>query len=101
MLVVPLEAYALNFGQVVDKLLAIFDKLVIALIALAVIGFFWGIVKYIFSAGKPDEKAEGTKYMIYGIISIFVMISFWGLVAILQYTIFGTGSTSIQAIPQL
>lgn len=41
--------------------------------------FFWGIVKYIKSEG--DDKAQGKKIMVWGIVAIFVMSAVWGLVA--------------------
>jgi TRAP-type C4-dicarboxylate transport system permease small subunit len=49
---------------------------------LALLMFFWGMVKYIKSAGT--EKDEGKKIMIWGIIALFVMSSVWGLVTFIQ-----------------
>jgi hypothetical protein len=59
------------------------------LITLAILVFFWGIIRYIFGGGGT-AKSEGLKYMLYGIITIFVMVSIWGIVALLQNT-FGVG----------
>ena len=64
----------------------ILGKLAPMLIAIAVIVLLVAIVNYI-RAGEEEEKREKAKsLMIYGIIGLFVMVSLWGLVAILSGT---------------
>src|SRR6185369_2737726 len=58
------------------------------LIALAVILFIWRVFQYTISADE-DTKEKAKSGIIWGIVGIFVMVSVWGLVAILQST-FGT-----------
>ena len=45
--------------------------------ALALLLFFWGVAKYIWSAGS--DKDEGKKVMFWGVIALFVISSIWGL----------------------
>jgi FtsH-binding integral membrane protein len=52
--------------------------------------FIFGIVKYIFKGDSPDGRATGSKFMIAGLIGLFVMFSVWGLVALLT-NFFGGG----------
>jgi hypothetical protein len=40
------------------------------------------VAKYIWSAG--NEKEEGKKIMIWGVIALFVMTSIWGLISFVQ-----------------
>ncbi len=47
--------------------------------SLAVLFFFWGIAKYIFSAGSEDQKKEAKNVMTWGLVAIFVMTSFYGI----------------------
>ncbi len=69
-------------GTIVDGILA---PIVVLLVGAAVVIFIYGIILKIFSEG--GEKAEeGKQYMFWGIIGLFVMISMWGLVNILQGT---------------
>jgi hypothetical protein len=74
------------------------SALIPLLITLSVIIFIIGIIKYISAADDPSKREEGSKFMLYGIIALFVMISIWGLVGILQGT-FGLGNTIV--IPQM
>lgn len=63
--------------------------------SLAFLAFFWGIAKYIFSAGDEQKKASGKDVMLYGLIALFVMVSVWGLIGILKNTFFEGAPTPI------
>ena len=65
-------------------------------ITLAIVVFFWGLIKYLVNAG--EEKSEGLQIMFYGVVAIFVMVSIWGIIRLLQST-FQVTSTS-PVIPQ-
>ena len=53
-------------------------------ITLAIVVFFWGLIRYLVSVG--EEKSEGLQIMFYGVIAIFVMVSIWGIIRLLQST---------------
>jgi hypothetical protein len=72
----------------------ILNGLVGLLILVAILAFFWGLIKYLFSGGGED-KSEGLKMMFYGVIAIFVMVSIWGIIRLLQNTFGVTQNTSI------
>lgn len=63
-------------------------------ITLAIVIFFWGLIQYLLQVG--EQKAEGLKIMFYGVIAIFVMVSLWGIIRVLQSTF---GVQNNQAIP--
>lgn len=65
------------------------------IISLAVVWFIFNVFKYAV-AGNEDDKAKAKTQMIWGIVGIFVMVSVWGLVAILQSTF---GTSGVQAVP--
>jgi hypothetical protein len=83
MTALPFMASAQELGTV-RNLVAAFRSIVALLIpllfGLAVVAFFWGVVKYIW---KPEERAEGIRIIIAGLVGIFVMASLWGLVSLL------------------
>ena len=53
-------------------------------ITLAIVVFFWGLIRYVLAAG--EAKAEGLQLMFMGVIAIFVMVSIWGIIRLLQST---------------
>lgn len=65
---------------------------------LAIIYFFWGLAKFVRSAGDPKAQAEGRGIMIYGVIAIAVMLSVYGLVYWLQ-GVFGLQNSPNLPIP--
>jgi len=56
------------------------------LMALAIAVFVYGVVKFITAAGDTEKIKEAKDYIIYGILGLFVLVAFWGLVAILVHT---------------
>ena len=94
---VPFVAVAANntFREVINYVVmdTIIAPLVPVLISLTILIFIWGIIKYMREDGK--EREDGKKYMFWGVIGIFVMVSVWGLVAILQNTFDLNSSTPI------
>ena len=65
-------------------------------ITLAIVVFFWGLIRYLTAVG--EEKSAGLQIMFYGVLAIFVMVSIWGIIRLLQST-FSVTSTS-PVIPQ-
>ncbi|MCA9353678.1 hypothetical protein KC842_02290 [Candidatus Nomurabacteria bacterium] len=64
--------------------------------AIALVLFIWGVVMYMRNADNASKRKEGAQYILWGIFALFVMLSVWGLVAVLSNT-FGQQN----AIPQL
>ena len=69
-----LEQLSTDIGDIVNTLIPI-------VFAIALLVFFWGLVRYIFGAEHDKEKAKKT--MLWGVIALFVMASIWGLVTFL------------------
>ncbi|MDO8676448.1 MAG: hypothetical protein Q7K16_02235, partial [Candidatus Azambacteria bacterium] len=53
---------------------------------LAFVVFIWGIVKFIAAAGNSTKKDTAKNYIIYGLIGIFVLLSFMGIIKIVGET---------------
>lgn len=56
------------------------------LMTIAVAVFIYGVVKYIAAAGDTEKMREAKGYIIYGILGLFVLVAFWGLIAVIVYT---------------
>ena len=64
-------------------------KLVPIIVSIAVIVFLWGVTKFIRSADQPQEREQGRHLIVYGIVTLFVMLSMWGLATLIVSTFFG------------
>lgn len=89
----------LSLEGVVLWLVGIMNQLVYVIIGAALVMFLYGILKLSFVDGqKPEAREQARKFMFWGIVSLFVMVSVWGLVRIFQFTLFGSGNL---IVPQL
>ena len=68
----------------------ILNTVIPVIIVLGVVYFVWGVVSYVI-ASEEEAKTAGRNRMIYGIIGLVVIVSMWGLVAIVTKT-FGLNS---------
>lgn len=60
------------------------------LVSIGLIVFLWGILKYVSSGDDEEKRNSGRNFMLYGVVGLFIMVSVWGLVAIINRT-FGIG----------
>jgi hypothetical protein len=98
----PLFAHAAPlsglFG-VFDLLINIFVTLVPIIIAIAVVVFFWGIIKFIAHASDERERESGKQLIIWGMIALFVMVSLWSLVGFIQESLIPSTGGSLGDLP--
>jgi hypothetical protein len=71
------------------------------LITLGVVGFIYGIIKFYLYPGNEKEKEKGKEFITKGLIALFIMVSFWGIINIFIST-FDLNNTlpSIPSIPE-
>ena len=91
---VGVEVLVRNIGGIVQIALPI-------VIALALLAFFWGLVKFIFAQGDETAKTDAKKIMLWGLIALFVMVSVWGLVRFIggALNIQEGGTVNIPTVP--
>ncbi|MEI6864227.1 MAG: hypothetical protein WCK46_02585 [Candidatus Adlerbacteria bacterium] len=80
-LLVPFIASASNLDNIINIINAlgtIVNRLIPLLVGVAIIVFFWGLIKYIQASGK--DASAGKNIMIAGLISLFVMVSLYGII---------------------
>ena len=66
------------------------------IVTVALVMFLFGVMKFILNSGDETKRREGREFMLWGIISLFVMLSIWGILNLLTNT-FGL---TVFAIPQ-
>ena len=77
---------------------AILNLLLPLVVTLALLFFFWGIMVFILNAGDPEGRSKGIHIMVWGIVSLFVVVSIWGIVALLA-DIFGVEVGTSAPVP--
>jgi len=77
-----------NFSEVANIVVNFLSALLPVLVAIALLVFFWGLIKYIARADSSDAREEGKQIMGWGVVALFVMVSIWGLVAFMQVALF-------------
>jgi len=86
--------------QIINSVAYIVGLVIPVLIGVALIVFFWGLIQYIREGGKSHE--QGKKIMIAGIVSLFIMVSVWGIVGFAQSALGIRGnSSSPQSAPYI
>lgn len=81
----PALASAQTLLQTLGLINTFLNALIGVFITLAIVAFFWGLIKYLVNMGDEAAK-EGIRIMLWGIIAIFVMVSIWGIIRLLQAT---------------
>lgn len=83
----PLFAFAAQ-GKDLNYLISLFteylDKILLVMMGVAVVMFVYYIIKFFLR--PSDERKEGSKYLMWSIIGFFVILSFWGIVRVLENT---------------
>ncbi len=74
------------------------DAIVPLLVAVAVVCFVYGIIQFFLFPDNEEKKKTGKTFMLWGIVTLFVMVSIWGLVGILSGT-FLDGKMFLPGLP--
>src|SRR4051812_24302644 len=96
----PLLASAQSITSVTTLVSALINYAIGILIGVAIIAFFVGLIRYLFTAKAEEGKKGAIKMMVYGILAIAVMLSVYGLVRLLQNT-FGVGNNAAVPPPSI
>jgi hypothetical protein len=100
-LLAPVAVFAQNTITKIDgtgqdsifgKFTSLGNSFITIVISLAVIWIVVNVFVYLI-AGSEDKRKEGGLRILYGVVGLFVILSIWGLVAILKNS-FGTGNNT-------
>ena len=84
------QCSAIQFKSLLDILIWLKCIIVVAIIPLIFAGafmfFLWGIMHFMM-ATESTRKEEGKKFILWGLIAMFVMVSVWGIVKIFSTTL--------------
>jgi len=94
-------ANALTLGDIIKNATEIVGSVIPLVSGLALVYFIYGLAEYVSVSGNEAKKEEGRNRMVWGIIALFVIISVWGLVKVLQATIWGSTTDSSFSNPPI
>lgn len=88
-LALPHIAWARTFKDVVEQVTTLLGESVMPLLFLAALTWFiWGVVEFIRNSDNQEKRKEGRRRMLWGIIALFVMVSYLGLTSVFTETVF-------------
>ncbi len=79
-----------NAFTILGVVQSILNVVIPILITLAVVYFIWGVIQYTISSDEEAKKNARGK-IIAGLIGLFVILAFWGIVGVISRTI-GVGN---------
>jgi hypothetical protein len=92
---------ATSFDTLFDYIAGFLNNATGLIVAIAFVLFIFGLLKYIRSAGDEKSRGEAKNIMVYGIIIMFLMISVWGFVKVLNNAFFGGTTQNIIDTPTI
>lgn len=88
LLATPFVAFAQALSPIytlVGSIANLVGMLVPLAIGIALLTFFYGLIRYVLVSHKGAEQAKNSKsVMIWGLVALFVMVSVWGIVYLAQ-----------------
>lgn len=85
-----LAAAPATFDQLANLIVQILNNATATLIIAGIVVYFFGVSSNMIKVGK-GETTDMRSYLVWGIAIIFVMVSVWGILQLLQNTLFGNG----------
>jgi hypothetical protein len=79
-----------TFQQLANQIVSVVGSATTDLVILAVVVYLWGAASNLFRGEKGQENLR--KQLLWGIFVIFLAVSIWGVVTLLQSSVFGAGS---------
>lgn len=95
--VLPSFVFAADAFSILATINQLLSWIIPILITLAVIYFIWGVIQYTIST-EEETKKDARGKIIQGLIGLFVIVAFWGIVALITNT-FGVGPGITPVLP--
>jgi len=65
----------------------VLDPAVKLLFAVAILYFIYGVFIFIKNSGESEGRIEGRNHILWSTVGLFIMISVWGIISVLQRTL--------------
>ncbi len=89
LLPLPVFAQARSFRSIVASIVDLVGSALMPLLfVMALTMFIWGVFEFIRNSDNQEKRKQGRTRMLWGIIALFIMVSYLGLTSILTQTLF-------------
>ena len=88
-LMVPLAAAAQTVADIIGRASSVVNLVIPLLASVAFAASLYGIIRFIASAGSEEKRSEAKKYVLYGLVGMFIIVAFWGILTVVANTFFG------------
>lgn len=78
-----------NLTQFVNNFSRVLNVVIPFVIGFGFLGLLTGVLKYIGSGGDEEGMTKGRQLIVYGVIGLFVTMTFWGAAHLLAKTYLG------------
>jgi hypothetical protein len=88
-----------GLNDIIDWFVGLLRIAVPILVSIAVIYFIINVIKFVVAKGGEDKTAA-RDHMVWGLIGLFVILAFWGIIALISNTLeIGLGGQPTGVIP--
>lgn len=96
----PVLAFAASstVGSVLATLIGYLNYIVPALITIAVVYFIWGVISFM-TSNDEEAKKKGRTKIINGLIGLFVIVAFWGIIGLVKRSFNIDNTTGDNIVP--
>lgn len=78
-----------SYGDLVNEIIGIINLIIPALFAVVFIYFIWKVIDaWVINAGDETKRAEGKQYAMIAVVVFILMVSAWGIVAMIKASLF-------------
>lgn len=89
LLPLPVFAQGRSFRSIVASIVDLVGSALMPLLfVMALTMFIWGVFEFIRNSDNQEKRKQGRARMLWGIIALFIMVSYLGLTSILTQTLF-------------
>jgi hypothetical protein len=96
-LAAPMVSFAAprTFQELASYIVFLMNNAVAVLVVLGLVIYFWGVTANLKKASEGDAQAR-KNIIFWGVVALFVMVSVWGILRLLQNTLFsGAGAAGL------
>lgn len=73
--------------DIISEFATVITAVIPVIVGIAVLFFLWGLVTYILKTENQEARSAARNRMFWGVVIIFVMVSLWGFVNLLDSTL--------------